>query len=62
MSYVFWYYKHTHKIILVFANFFRIFLKFFCHFLSFFFAIGVKKPPLGFDNGFDDRLLHSFYW
>ena len=46
----------TRKMILIFAIFFR-FLENFC---QFFLALGVKKPPLGSDKGFDDRLLHSF--
>ena len=45
----------TRKMILFFAIFFRFFENF-CHILSFL-ALGVKKPHLGFDKGFDDRLL-----
>ena len=48
----------TRKMIMIFAIFFRFFENF-CHFLSFL-GVGVKKLPLGFDKGFDDRLLHSF--
>ena len=48
----------THKMTLIFAIFFRFFENF-CHFLSFL-APGVTKPPLGFDKGLDDRLLHNF--
>ena len=48
----------THKRTLIFLIFFRFFDNF-CHFLSFL-ALGVMKPPLGFDKGLDDRLLHSF--
>ena len=44
--------------ILIFA-FFSGFLKIVCHFLSFL-ALDVKKPPIGFDKGFCDRLLLSF--
>ena len=48
----------THKMILIFAIFFSFF-ETVCHFLGFI-ALDVKKPPLAFDKGFDDRLLHSF--
>ena len=58
MSYMSWYYKHKHKMILIFAIFFRFFENF-CHFLSFL-ALVVTKPHLGFNKGLDDRLLHSF--
>ena len=44
--------------ILIFAIFSDI-LKIFS-FFEFFVALGVKKPPLGFDKGIDHRLLHSF--
>ena len=27
-----------------------------------FLALGIKKPPLAFDKGFDDRLLQNFEW
>ena len=50
----------THKMILIFAIFFRFFENF-CHFLSFL-ALGVMKPHIGFDKGLYDRLLHSFEW
>ena len=61
MSYMFLYYKKTRKMILIFAIFFKVFFENFCHFLRFL-ALGVKKPPQGFDKGFVDRLLHSFLW
>ena len=40
-----------------FHNFFQVFWNFFCHFWVSS-ALGVKEPPLGFDN----RLMHNFWW